>query len=157
MVGMLVAYNDPLLLQSMGLLRLDLAFLVLTVIQRYWDCCSISLRHCHQSCWREKYDHQVPIPCCQAENCLYRLVLPHIINGAIFSSAFSTRNSLVFSASRVLHGLAVRGQMPQFLTYCTKNGLPLYAVIVSVSALTIMLRFHVPQYSSRVASRFSLS
>ena len=32
MVGMLVAYNDPALLQSMGLLRLDLAFLVLTVI-----------------------------------------------------------------------------------------------------------------------------
>ena len=98
-----------------------------------------------------------PIPCCRAENCPYRLVLPHIINGAIFSSAFSTGNSLVFSASRVLHGLAVRGQMPRFLTYCTKDGLPLYAVIVSVSALTITLGFHVPQHFNRVASHFSLS
>ena len=157
MVGMLVAYNDPALLQSMGSLRLGLAFLVLTLIRRYWNCCSISLRHCHQSCWREKYDHQVPIPCCRAENCPYRLVLPHIINGAIFSSAFSTGNSLVFSASRVLHGLAVRGQMPRFLTYCTKDGLPLYAVIVSVSALTITLGFYVPQHFNRVASHFSLS
>ncbi|KIJ91822.1 hypothetical protein K443DRAFT_14081 [Laccaria amethystina LaAM-08-1] len=97
MVGMLVAYNDPLLLQSMD---------TGTAAQS---------------------------PFVIAINRAGVKILPHIINGAIFSSAFSTGNSLVFSASRVLHGLAVRGQMPQFLTYCTKNGLPLYAVIVSSS------------------------
>ncbi|KAH9951089.1 general amino acid permease 1 [Amylocystis lapponica] len=62
-------------------------------------------------------------------------VLPHIINAAIFTSAFSAGNSFLFSSSRILYGLAVRGQAPKFLTYCTKSGLPLAAVLTS-SAFT---------------------
>ena len=58
-------------------------------------------------------------------------VLPHIINACVFTSAFSAGNSFLFSSSRVLYGLALRGQAPRFLTYCTKNGLPLAAVIVT--------------------------
>ncbi|KAF8645075.1 hypothetical protein AX16_008133 [Volvariella volvacea WC 439] len=58
-------------------------------------------------------------------------VLPHIINAAIFTSAFSAGNSFLFCASRILYGLALRGQAPRFLTYCTKQGLPLAAVLVS--------------------------
>ncbi|PPR02279.1 hypothetical protein CVT26_011698 [Gymnopilus dilepis] len=56
-------------------------------------------------------------------------VLPHIINAAIFTSAFSAGNSYLFCASRVLYGLALRGQAPRIFTYCTKKGLPLYAVL----------------------------
>ncbi|KAF8806852.1 general amino acid permease 1 [Phlegmacium glaucopus] len=58
-------------------------------------------------------------------------VLPHIINGAVFTSAFSAGNSFLFCSSRVLYGLALRGQAPRFFTYCTKNGLPLFAVLFS--------------------------
>ncbi|KAF8902381.1 general amino acid permease 1 [Gymnopilus junonius] len=58
-------------------------------------------------------------------------VLPSIINAAIFTSAFSAGNSFLFCSSRVLYGLALRGQAPKFLTYCTKKGLPLYAVLVT--------------------------
>lgn len=58
-------------------------------------------------------------------------VLPHIINACVFTSAFSAGNSFLFSASRILYGLALRGQAPKFLTYCTKKGLPLYAVLAS--------------------------
>ena len=61
------------------------------------------------------------------------LVLPHIVNGAIFTSAFSAGNSFLFCSSRVLYGLALRGQAPKILTYCTKKGLPLYAVLTAVS------------------------
>jgi amino acid transporter len=57
-------------------------------------------------------------------------VLPHIVNAAVFSSAFSAGNSFLFCSSRILYGLALRGQAPKFLTYCTKQGLPLYAVLV---------------------------
>ncbi|KAF8159384.1 general APC amino acid permease [Crassisporium funariophilum] len=64
-------------------------------------------------------------------------VLPHIINGAIFTSAFSAGNSFLFCSSRVLYGLALRGQAPRYLTYCTKKGLPLYAVLTS-SAFTVL-------------------
>ena len=60
-------------------------------------------------------------------------ILPHIINACIFTSAFSAGNSFLFSSSRVLYGLAVRGQAPRFLSYCTKSGLPLYAVLTSAA------------------------
>ncbi|PSS35352.1 hypothetical protein PHLCEN_2v1689 [Hermanssonia centrifuga] len=55
-------------------------------------------------------------------------VLPHIINACIFTSAFSAGNSFLFSSSRVLYGLGLRGQAPRIVTYCTKNGLPIVAV-----------------------------
>ncbi|PBK69111.1 general APC amino acid permease [Armillaria solidipes] len=58
-------------------------------------------------------------------------VLPHIINAAVFTSAFSAGNSYLFCGSRILYGLALRGQGPRFLTYCTKNGLPLTAILVT--------------------------
>ncbi|KAJ3554850.1 hypothetical protein NM688_g2893 [Phlebia brevispora] len=55
-------------------------------------------------------------------------VLPHIINACIFTSAFSAGNSFLFSSSRVLYGLALRGQAPKIMSYCTKGGLPIVAV-----------------------------
>lgn len=60
-------------------------------------------------------------------------VLPSIINAAIFTSAFSAGNSFLFSSSRVLYGLALRGQAPRVFTYCTKAGLPILAVLFTVS------------------------
>ncbi|KAF8273091.1 general amino acid permease 1 [Lactarius quietus] len=55
--------------------------------------------------------------------------LPSIINAAIFTSAFSAGNSFLFCSSRILYGLAIRGQAPRIFTYCTKNGLPIIAVL----------------------------
>lgn len=66
------------------------------------------------------------------------IVLPHIINAAVFTSAFSAGNSFLFCGSRILYGLALRGQAPKFLTRCTKNGLPIAAVMVTVSLLESM-------------------
>jgi len=88
-------------------------------------------------------------------------VLPHIINGAIFTSAFSAGNSFLFCSSRVLYGLALRGQAPKFLTYCTKNGLPLFAVLVCVSECLSLQRNNdlIPSFflSTRVPSAGCLS
>lgn len=56
-------------------------------------------------------------------------VLPHIINGAVFSSAFSAGNSFLFASSRILYGLALRGQAPVLFARCTKKGLPYAAII----------------------------
>lgn len=55
--------------------------------------------------------------------------LPHLINACIFTSALSAGNSYLFASSRVLYGLALRGQAPKFLAYCTKKGLPINAVL----------------------------
>ncbi|CAE6459590.1 unnamed protein product [Rhizoctonia solani] len=54
--------------------------------------------------------------------------LPHIINACVFTSAFSAGNSFLFTASRILYGLAVRGQAPRIFTRCTKGGLPIVSV-----------------------------
>jgi yeast amino acid transporter len=58
--------------------------------------------------------------------------LPSIINAAIFTSAFSAGNSFLFCSSRILYGLSIRGQAPRIFTYCTKNGLPIIAVLTCV-------------------------
>lgn len=58
--------------------------------------------------------------------------LPGIINAAILTSAFSAGNSFLFCSSRILYGLALRGQAPRIFTYCTKKGLPIAAIVASV-------------------------
>lgn len=80
-------------------------------------------------------------------------VLPHIVNGAIFSSAFSAGNSFLFCSSRILYGLALRGQAPRFLTYCTKGGLPLFAVLVA-SAFSFLAFMNVSSGAETVFNWF---
>jgi len=59
-------------------------------------------------------------------------VLPSIVNAAIVTSAFSAANSFAYAASRTLYGLACTGQAPGFLRICTKNGLPVWSVFVTL-------------------------
>lgn len=59
--------------------------------------------------------------------------LPGIVNAAILTSAFSAGNSFLFCSSRILYGLALRGQAPRIFTYCTNKGLPIAAIAASVS------------------------
>ncbi|KAF9804049.1 hypothetical protein IEO21_09485 [Rhodonia placenta] len=58
-------------------------------------------------------------------------VLPHYINACVFTSAFSAGNSSLYASSRVLYGLAIRGQAPRCFAWCTKKGLPLAAILAS--------------------------
>ncbi|KIK80906.1 hypothetical protein PAXRUDRAFT_833229 [Paxillus rubicundulus Ve08.2h10] len=60
-------------------------------------------------------------------------VLPGIINAGVMTSAFSAANSFLFCSSRILYGLALRGQAPVFLAHCTKTGLPLPAILLSAA------------------------
>ncbi|KAF8324365.1 general amino acid permease 1 [Cantharellus anzutake] len=57
--------------------------------------------------------------------------LPHVINACVFTSAFSAGNSFLYTSSRILYGLALRGQAPRFFAHTTSRGLPLYAVLAS--------------------------
>lgn len=58
-------------------------------------------------------------------------VLPSIINAGVMTSAFSAANSFLFCSSRILYGLALRGQAPKIFARCTNSGLPLIAVAFS--------------------------
>ncbi|KAJ7663792.1 general amino acid permease 1 [Mycena polygramma] len=61
---------------------------------------------------------------------------PHLVNAGIFTSAFSAASSYLFSSSRVLYGLSIRGQAPKWLAHTTKQGLPIASVLTtSVFAL----------------------
>lgn len=52
-------------------------------------------------------------------------VLPDIINAAVLSSAFSACSSLMYSVSRMVYGLALRGYAPRIMATTTKKGLPI--------------------------------
>ncbi|OCF75472.1 hypothetical protein I204_04328 [Kwoniella mangroviensis CBS 8886] len=59
--------------------------------------------------------------------------LPSIINAAVLTSAFSAGSSLMYSVSRMLYGLSLRGYAPRILAKTTKKGLP----IVPLSFVTL--------------------
>jgi amino acid transporter len=59
-------------------------------------------------------------------------VLPDIVNSMVLASAFSAGNSYVYCSSRSLFGLALEGKAPRFLTKCTKQGVPIYCVGVTL-------------------------
>ncbi|KAF2745128.1 hypothetical protein M011DRAFT_149509 [Sporormia fimetaria CBS 119925] len=69
-------------------------------------------------------------PYVSAMNRLKIGVLPHIVNAMVLASAFSAGNSYVYCASRSLFGLALEGKAPKVLTKCTKQGVPIYCVLV---------------------------
>ena len=80
-------------------------------------------------------------------------VLPSIINAAILTSAFSAGNSFLFASSRVLYGLALRGQAPRILTYCTKSGLPIAAVLLT-SCFSLLAFMNVSKGAATVFKNF---
>lgn len=65
-----------------------------------------------------------------AMNRLRIRVLPDIVNVAVLSAAFSAGNSYVYCASRSLFGLALEGKAPKVLRRCTRNGVPIYCVLI---------------------------
>ncbi|KAI1264355.1 histidine permease [Xylariaceae sp. FL1019] len=59
-------------------------------------------------------------------------VLPHIINALLITSIFSAGNAYVYCGMRSLYGLACDGHAPKIFKRTMKNGIPLYAFIVTM-------------------------
>ncbi|KAH7024416.1 amino acid permease [Microdochium trichocladiopsis] len=59
--------------------------------------------------------------------------LPHLVNALIMTSIFSAGNGLLFSATRVLHGMSLTGYAPKVFSKCTKGGVPVYALAFALS------------------------
>ncbi|KAH7230011.1 AAT family amino acid transporter [Fusarium solani] len=55
-------------------------------------------------------------------------VLPHIINGALLTSAWSCALELYFASTRALYALAVDGKTPKFMLF-TWRGVPTFCVV----------------------------
>jgi yeast amino acid transporter len=60
-------------------------------------------------------------------------VLPHITNALILTSILSAGNSYVYCSSRSLFGLALDGKAPKIFTKCTKAGVPIYCVLLTLA------------------------
>ena len=80
-------------------------------------------------------------------------VLPHIVNALVLTSALSAGNSYCYCASRSLYGLALESKAPRFLTKCTKNGVPLYCVLI-VLILSLLAFLQVSNDAAVVLSWF---
>ena len=51
-----------------------------------------------------------------------------VMNAVILTSVLSCGNSGLYTASRMLHAMAIRGNAPKFFSKVAKNGVPVYAV-----------------------------
>ncbi|KAF9258318.1 hypothetical protein L218DRAFT_1065464, partial [Marasmius fiardii PR-910] len=64
-------------------------------------------------------------------------VLPHIVNASILMSILSAGNSIVYSASRVLLGMALEGKLGARVSKrfckCTSQGAPIWCVVTTSS------------------------
>ncbi|KAK0437275.1 general amino acid permease AGP2 [Desarmillaria tabescens] len=80
-------------------------------------------------------------------------VLPHIVNALIMLSIFSAGNSYVFCASRTLYGMALQRRLPRFLTRCTRNGVPIYCVGVTI-LIALLAFLQVSNDTSKVLEWF---
>jgi amino acid transporter len=58
--------------------------------------------------------------------------LPHLVNALLVTSIYSAGDAYVYCASRTLHGLAHDGHAPAFLKKCTKQGVPIYCLAVTM-------------------------
>lgn len=59
--------------------------------------------------------------------------LPDLVNALIMTSVLSAGNNVVFSATRVLHGMAIDGKSPRFFSKCNKFGVPYFALTAALA------------------------
>lgn len=65
--------------------------------------------------------------------------VPDLVNALILTSVLSAGNNVVFSATRVLHGMAIDGKAPRFFSKCNKAGIPYYALIAALAFCLLSL------------------
>ncbi|KAL2832657.1 amino acid permease/ SLC12A domain-containing protein [Aspergillus pseudoustus] len=58
--------------------------------------------------------------------------LPHVMNALLITTIFSAGNTYMYGASRILYGLSLEGRAPTILKKCTKQGVPIYCVLVTM-------------------------
>ncbi|GMF97622.1 unnamed protein product [[Candida] boidinii] len=59
-------------------------------------------------------------------------VLPHIVNVLLITTSFSAGNSYTYCSSRALYGMALEGKAFKIFAYCNKDGVPIFAILVTL-------------------------
>ncbi|KAM0323302.1 hypothetical protein ACHAQA_008894 [Verticillium albo-atrum] len=58
--------------------------------------------------------------------------LPHLITTLFATTIFAAGNTVLYSATRCLYGLALEGRAPKVLRKVTKSGVPIYCFVVTM-------------------------
>jgi len=58
------------------------------------------------------------------------MLKPTVGNALMLTSIFSAGNTYTYAATRSLYGLSVDDRAPRFLSYCTKNGVPIWCFCI---------------------------
>lgn len=90
-----------------------------------------------KSAFKESLPRAAVSPYVVAMNRLQIRILPDIVNSMVLASAFAAGNSYVYCASHSLYGLVLEGKAPRFLTNCTRSGVPLYCVAITLATALI--------------------
>ncbi|PLB54902.1 amino acid transporter [Aspergillus steynii IBT 23096] len=59
-------------------------------------------------------------------------ILPDIMNALLVTTIFSAGNTYLYCSSRSLYALSLDGRAPRILQKCTKQGVPIYCVLVVI-------------------------
>ncbi|WP_045516918.1 amino acid permease [Neobacillus niacini] len=59
----------------------------------------------------------------------------HIMNFVLITAVLSAANSGIYGCTRMMYSLAAEGEAPKLFSYVSKNGVPLYSVILSAIIL----------------------
>ncbi|KAH7194988.1 amino-acid permease inda1 [Fusarium oxysporum] len=78
-------------------------------------------------------------------------VLNHILNAVILTSAWSSGNSMLYAGSRMLYGMACKGDAPSVFKCCNRYGVP-YAAVLATFGLGLLAYLNV---STRGADVFN--
>lgn len=59
----------------------------------------------------------------------------HIMNFILITAVLSAANSGIYGCTRMLHSLATEGEAPKAFSYVSKNGVPMYSLVLSAVVL----------------------
>lgn len=70
----------------------------------------------------------------------------HILNFVVLTAAVSVYNSAIYSNSRMLYGLAMKNEAPQFLGQLSRRGVPVRGIMVSsgITLICVALNYFFP-------------
>lgn len=58
--------------------------------------------------------------------------LPHLMNALLVTTIFSAGNTYMYCATRSLYALSLEGRAPRILQKCTRQGVPIYCVLITM-------------------------
>ncbi|KAJ5392505.1 amino acid permease-domain-containing protein [Penicillium cosmopolitanum] len=83
-------------------------------------------------------------------------VFPHIVNALLVTSIFSAGNTYVYCTSRSLYSMAIEGRAPAIFKKCTKQGIPIYSLALTMAFACLSFLQATPKTASALSLLLNL-